>query len=86
MTKDVITQDRVIFRLKSGTVDATPHLEAMAVAGIGKNNSDRIRICILAFTKAKRLKVPPEKDADCTKAKIKLLTKGAGGKTVTVSV
>lgn len=85
MTNDVIEGKRVIFRTKCGSVDVAPHLKALEEAGIGENDSDRIRLSIIHFTKFKRLDVPAQKE-DCGKSKIKLLAKGAGGKTATVSV
>ena len=47
----------IAFRPKTDKTDVTPHLEALKAAGIGKNDSDRLRMAVVAFTKQKRLKV-----------------------------
>jgi hypothetical protein len=48
----------IAFRPKTNTTDVTPHLEALAAAGIGKDDSDRIRMGLVALTKQKGVKVP----------------------------
>jgi len=48
----------IAFRPKTHRADVTPHLEALAAAGIGKDDSDRIRMGLVALTKQMRVKVP----------------------------
>ena len=73
----------IAFRPKTRHADITPHLEALEAAGIGKDDSDRLRMGVIALTKQRRLKVPAQDDGDCTKAGIKLI-KSPAKRAVTV--
>ena len=48
----------IAFRPKTRKADVTPHLKALAAAGIGEDDSDRIRMGLVALTKQKHVKVP----------------------------
>lgn len=71
-----MVKELIVFRPKTRKFDVTPHLEALEEAGIGKDDSDRLRMAVIALTKAKRITVG-KRDEDCTEGKIKFVTKGA---------
>jgi len=52
MTKDVIKGKRVIFRPKSGDVDATPCLNALMATGKWVTVSDCIRNVLISYCEA----------------------------------
>jgi len=78
-----MVKELIAFRPKTRKFDVTPHLEALEAAGIGKDDSDRLRMGVIALTKAKRVKVGLQ-DEDCTKADVKFMKAGVTAKRVPV--